>query len=130
MVASKALNILVVDDDPACVGAIEDFLVEDGHAIATATRGFEAVALVRERGREGIGFDLSILDFDVPDLSGLETFERLIEIAPRMGAIFISGGLNAALESSLLEAGGFAAIAKPLDLFRMRRAVLEFGLRF
>ncbi len=125
---SSGLKILVVDDDVRCLRSLEDFLERDGHFIETATTGQEAVEITRryierERERERFQFQLSILDFHVPDMSGLETFERLSTLLPGLGAIFISGDLSDTLESSILAAGGFALFRKPLDLGRMRQAI-------
>jgi DNA-binding NtrC family response regulator len=122
----ESLNILVVDDDIQCLSSLEELLARDGHWISTATRGFEALDIARRCRSENRWLELSILDCNVPDLSGLETFERLSRELPGMGAIFISGDSSAGLESEVMAAGGFALVRKPLDALRLRRAVREF----
>lgn len=119
-----ALNILVVDDDVHSLESIGDFLEQDGHWIRTATRGSEAVHIARDFLREKRYLQLSILDFHVPDMSGIETFKSLIALLPGMGGIFISGDNSDSMESSILAAGGFALCPKPIDL-RCLRQVIE-----
>ena len=130
MVARKLalprLHILVVDDDPGCRSSLAELLREDGHEVATASRGREAVHLVRGWRRELRRLELSILDYHVPDLCGLDTFALLSQELPRLGAIFISGDPRDDLEARLLAAGAFAFVRKPLDGARLRRTVGAF----
>ena len=120
------LHILVVDDDVGCLESLEDLLRNDGHTVTTATRGEEALAKARAWRREERRLELSILDYHVPDLTGLETFERLCDDLPRMGGIFVSGDPSEELEAEILSAGGFALVRKPLDTDRVREVVREF----
>jgi two-component system OmpR family response regulator len=123
--ASSRLRILVVDDDESCLRSVESILAVDGHDIFTATRGLEALDCARRLKRENRRLDLSILDFNMPDLTGIETFERLVQELPGIPAIFISGDASIALEKQVLLAGGRALIRKPLDLARVRRTMRD-----
>ena len=84
------LKILLVDDDVGCLRSLENLLELDGHEISTATRGQEAVDLARQLRREKREPELSILDYHVPDLTGLETYELLSQELPDLGAIFVT----------------------------------------
>ena len=48
--ATRALRILVVDDDPAMVGAITALVSTEGHQVITAYDGLTAVRRFREEG--------------------------------------------------------------------------------
>jgi two-component system NtrC family response regulator len=119
------LRILVVDDDERCLASVEAFLAHDGHDILTATRGLEAVDHARRLKRENRHLDLSILDFNMPDITGIETFERLVAEIPGIPAIFISGDVSSALEQMVFRAGGRALVRKPLDIARIRSLIRE-----
>ena len=119
------LQILVVDDDLPCLESIETYLVSDGHRVLTATGGLEALDRARHLKRENQILDLSILDFHMPDLTGIETFTRLVEEFPLVAGIFISGDASISLERLVREAGGRALVPKPLDLFRVRNLISE-----
>jgi two-component system OmpR family response regulator len=122
---SWGLRILVVDDDLPCLESIESCLLSDGHKVLTATGGLEALDRARHLRRENQGLDLSILDFHMHDLTGIETFARLLEEFPRVAGIFISGDASLSLERLVREAGGRALVPKPLDFFRVRSLISE-----
>jgi len=124
------LKILLVDDDVGCLRILENLLELDGHEISTATRGQEAVDLARQLRREKREPELSILDYHVPDLTGLETYELLSQELPGLGAIFVTGDASSGLEERILEAGGLALVRKPLDSVRIRGAVKTFQRRW
>tara|TARA_B100000953_G_scaffold299135_1_gene297948 strand:+ start:350 stop:787 length:438 start_codon:yes stop_codon:yes gene_type:complete len=124
------LKILLVDDDVSCLRGLENLLELDGHEISTATRGQEAVDLARQLRREKREPELSILDYHVPDLTGLETYELLSQELPGLGAIFVTGDASSGLEERILEAGGLALVRKPLDSVRIRGAVKTFQRRW
>ena len=124
------LKILLVDDDVGCLRSLENLLEIDGHEITTATRGQEAINLARQLRREKREPVLSILDYHVPDLSGLETFELLSQELPGLGAIFVSGDTSSRLEERILSAGGMALVRKPLDSVRIRGVVKTFQRRW
>ena len=124
-----ALRILVVDDDEGCRQCLASVLADDGHRIHTASRGFEAVEFARRLRRENDGLDLSILDFNMPDLTGIETFQRLSVEFPGLQAVFVSGDPSESLVESIRSVGGRALVRKPLDLDRIRRVVYSFQSR-
>src|SRR3990172_8644052 len=59
--SSRPLRILVVDDDPAMVGAITALVGTEGHQVITAYDGLTAVKRVREESP-----DLVLLDLEPP----------------------------------------------------------------
>lgn len=119
------LRILIVDDDEGCLESVESLLELEGHSIVTATRGNEALDVARRLREDRQRLDLSILDFNMPDLTGLETFQRLELEMPGTPAIFISGNATAAMESMVRTAGARALVSKPLDAFLLRSMVRE-----
>jgi DNA-binding response OmpR family regulator len=128
MLPEWGLDILVVDDDARCLECLEDFLSIDGHRIRTATRGEEAVGIVRAVRRERRAFDLSILDIHVPDMNGLETFARLAELLPGIAVIFISGDSDDSIGRSVRDLGGLGLVSKPIDLDRVRGLIRRYSV--
>jgi DNA-binding response OmpR family regulator len=120
MSSGAPLSILVLDDDVPFLESFEDLLSQDGHFVYLATRGFAAVEIVRR-----FAIDLSFLDYDVPDLSGIETLDRLRRQRPGLPAIFISGNPCASLERTVLDGGGSALLRKPFDAGRVRGVMRE-----
>jgi len=120
MISGGSLSILVLDDDVPFLESFSDFLAHVGHAVYPATRSLEALELVRK-----VSLDLSFLDFDLPDLDGLETFYRIHRQRPELPAIFLTGNSSSSLERKVLEVGAFALVRKPFDAQRLRIMIRE-----
>jgi CheY-like chemotaxis protein len=65
MVGTRPLRILVVDDDPAMVGAITALVGTEGNQVITAYDGLSAVRRFREDAP-----DLVLLDLAMPGPDG------------------------------------------------------------
>lgn len=70
--ALPAWTVLVVEDDPAHRYAVRRILESAGYAVEEAATGEEGLAAAREGG-----FDLVVLDVNLPGLSGFEVCRRL-----------------------------------------------------
>lgn len=69
-------TILVVDDEPHIIEALSMNLELEGYEVSTACNGFEALdKLAKEMP------DLIILDVMMPEMSGLETLEKIREVS-------------------------------------------------
>lgn len=80
-------RILLVDDDPAILGALRAFLHDQlGFEVHTASKGKEAIEAALDET-----FDLCILDVNLPDLTGSEVYLRLRSINPEIEAVFYTG---------------------------------------
>jgi DNA-binding response OmpR family regulator len=72
MTAPRALRILVVDDDPAMVGAITALVGTEGHQVITAYDGLTAVKRFREERP-----DIVLLDLAMPGPDGFTVAGRM-----------------------------------------------------
>ena len=120
MISGDSLTILVLDDDVPFLESFKDFLSHEGHFVFPATRGSDAVELVRV-----VPLDLSFLDIDLPDIDGLETFARIHEHRPELPAVFVSGNPSDSLERTVLGMGAFGLLRKPIDARRLRVVIRE-----
>ncbi len=120
---SWKLRILVVDDDEGCLTSVEALLSLEGHSILTARRGQEALDFARQMRKRNEALDLSIRDFNMPDWTGIETFERLSLEFPGLKGVFMSGDPSEGLEDAVRRAGGRALVRKPLDIYRVRKVL-------
>ncbi len=84
----EAVDILLVDDQPARLLTYEAILSPLGHRLVTATSGVEALARLME-----CEFAVILLDVSMPEMDGFETAE-LIHAHPRFEStpiIFVTG---------------------------------------
>lgn len=70
--ASRALDVLIVDDHPLNLKLLDKFLVKRGHKVTKANGGLEAV-----QTSEGHCFDLILMDIDMPEVDGHEASRRI-----------------------------------------------------
>jgi len=75
------MRIFVIDSDPQTSSVVEATFARE-HEIVTTTSGFAAI----ERIAIGRAFDVILCDVEMPDLSGIELYRRLLESAPQTAA--------------------------------------------
>ncbi|MFQ5638437.1 MAG: sigma-54-dependent transcriptional regulator [bacterium] len=124
----KQPQILIVDDDEKIVFAIQLILENDGFTIVTAPNGKEGLQILRKKAP-----DITILDIQMPEMSGLEMLEKIHQEGLDTSVIVVTGfgTMDTAIRSMQLDA--FDYITKPLDMEKIRilcRRALEIrGLK-
>jgi len=119
--------ILLVEDDLVSAAMIESFLTEAGYDVVTVTDG--GAALI-ELGRRG--FDLLILDINLPTLSGTKVFEIMTQKRIETPALFITAMGGTEVETQSLEMGAAGFLRKPVQkdvLLQKIRGILQHSTR-
>jgi CheY-like chemotaxis protein len=80
------MHLLVVDDDPGVRGILLDLLTLSGHTASEAAGGSEALALLQTEQ-----FDAILLDHLMPEMTGIELFEKLRALGTDVPVGFITG---------------------------------------
>ncbi len=111
---------MVVDDD-AMVGEMIARVLRREHDVVLASCGQEAL----DRVMTGEWFDAIVSDVMMPNMTGIELLERLVEIAPAQARrlVFLSGGVFAAETRARLDALGTLQLDKPVTGRDLRAAV-------
>jgi DNA-binding response OmpR family regulator len=104
---TRTLRILVVDDDPAMVGAITALVSTEGHQVITAYDGLTAVRRFREEGP-----DLVLLDLAMPGPDGF-TVAGQIRAAGTSPIIVVSGESGEPAKVRALGIGADDYLTKP-----------------
>jgi len=115
----KATRILVVDDEPGMLRAVERVLSDDHYVLGTRLSR-EALAVA-----EDFHPDLAIVDIRMPDLDGFELMARLKARFPALDVILMTGSVDD-LDGKLIRAirsPAFYFIQKPFDREVLRTLV-------
>lgn len=74
---TRAVDVLVADDNPNIRQTLKDILVEKGHAVETVNDGYELLAHLKKKSPEVL-----ILDLIMPQKDGTEVFSAIRRICP------------------------------------------------
>jgi CheY-like chemotaxis protein len=113
-------TLLVVDDEPMMVRAIERLLGGEYELVST-TDPIDAV----ERVRAGRRFDAILCDLMMPTMSGMEVYENIRGIEPEQARriVFMTGGAFTPRALAFLASVENARIEKPLERTSLRAAI-------
>ena len=111
--ARTRTRMLVVDDEPSIRELLKAILEPMGHRVDAASDGRSAIERVSANR-----YAVILLDVRMPDMSGLEVFERLKDIAGSIASrvVFMTGDMMAEETRALLEQTGAPALAKPFEV--------------
>jgi nitrogen regulation protein NR(I) len=104
-------TVLIIDDDDQLRKSFEKLLMEEGFTVKSAASGEAGLNLVNEEAP-----DLVILDIRLPGMNGLETFEAIRKIEPKLPVIIMTayGTTETAIEATKM--GAFDYILKPFEI--------------
>lgn len=122
MDAKTKRRILVADDDPENSALVAEVLRGEGFEVAVANDGAEALAKIEETKPE-----LVLLDYNMPDYSGLETLHKLRQRQNYVAVIFVSGTDDERVVVDCLQSGADDYVRKP---FGVGELVARVRVRF
>ncbi len=103
-------HAIVVDDENAALNRFERIASKDQRILIDGKFQYaeDAVAFIKEHP-----VDIAFLDIEMPEISGLELAEKLMEIDPYIRVIFVTAYNQYALDAFRAHAIGY--LLKPLD---------------
>ena len=121
----RRLRVLVVDDDPIIIKALEDALGGDGHIVVSANggqMGLDTFASARGTANE---FALVITDLGMPHIDGRRVAEGIKRLSPKTPVIMLTGWGNRMLAERDTPAHVDRVLSKPPRLIELRSALRE-----
>jgi two-component system, cell cycle sensor histidine kinase and response regulator CckA len=112
---------LVVEDDPAVRDMTTHLLRRAGFEVVAVADGVEALAAARLTDQ----IDVLVTDVVMPNLSGIELAERMMEVYPLMGVVLLSGYTAETLDLERVTADGATFISKPVSSNQLLQAVQQ-----
>jgi len=112
------LNVLIVDDEPPVLEVLSRYLRCDGHAVATAESGREALEKFRHNS-----FDLVVLDRAMPDMSGDQTARFIKQSNQDTPVIMLTGFGNLVEVTGAHPQDVDVVLSKPVSLDVLRQTI-------
>ena len=110
--------ILVIDDDPGVLTAVERMLVARGHDVFTASDTSSASSVLAERG---LSPDVLLVDVVLDAENGLDCARTLLTMHSSMRIVFMTGAEHR--EPGVLRSGLGPVLRKPFDASRLYAAI-------
>ena len=119
------LRAIVVDDDCDSCESVSKMLTQIGMRAEWTTSGKEAVYRAKSAYNEGDSYHTYIIDWQMPEMSGLETCRRIREaIGHEVPIIILTAYDWTDIEEEAKQAGVTAFCAKPLFMSDLKAALL------
>jgi two-component system response regulator AtoC len=103
-------RVLVVDDDPSMLSALDALLRSSGHEAVVARSGKEALALV-----DG-GIEAIVTDYSMPEMNGVELIQVIQQRDETLPSILLTAHGSEMIEARAMKAGAYQYVTKPVDI--------------
>ena len=104
-------SVLIVDDEPGIRQSLTGVLEDDGYKASAAESGEQCLEFIKKQD-----FEVVLLDIWLPGMDGLETLERVRELANAPEVVIISGHGTIETAVRATKLGAFDFLEKPLSL--------------
>ncbi|MEA2206243.1 MAG: two-component system, cell cycle sensor histidine kinase and response regulator CckA [Blastocatellia bacterium] len=115
-------TVLLVEDEEQVRAILKHILEDLGYCVLSASNGEEALVISQDLGRD---IELMITDVVMPQMSGRELAERVLELRPMLPVLFMSGYTDDAIVRHGLLDEKLNFIQKPFDAAGVARKVRE-----
>jgi two-component system, NtrC family, response regulator AtoC len=114
-------KILVVDDEPSIRKYLQTLLEVDGYNVDMSQSGVEAVEKISAGERP----DYIILDVLMPELNGIDTLKRLMQIDRGLNVIMLSCSNEIGTVVEAIRLGAHDYLTKPFEKTELEAAILK-----
>jgi len=121
----RRLRVLLIDDDPIIIKALEDAFDGDGHVTVAASGGRTGLAkFTAAHGTEN-AFTLVVTDLGMPDIDGRRVAEGVKQLSPQTPVIMLTGWGARMLAEKEVPPHVDRLLSKPPRLQELRVAIRE-----
>jgi two-component system, cell cycle sensor histidine kinase and response regulator CckA len=115
-------TILLVEDEEVVRGLTKNILMQAGYNVLDAKGGEEAIRVCRAHNGP---IDLLLTDVVMPEISGKEVADRLVELRPTIRVLYMSGYTDEAIVQHGVLDASVEFIQKPFTWFGLTRKVRD-----
>ncbi len=119
---SRALSILVVDDDKDNAHSLGELFEMENHVVTIAHSGQEAIDAYLSQS-----FDLAFMDVMMPGKNGVESFLEIRSMKPNARIFMMTGYSVEELLRQAVKGGALGVLEKPFDAEEVLRLTRDVG---
>jgi signal transduction histidine kinase/ActR/RegA family two-component response regulator len=121
----QRLRVLLVDDDPMIIRAMEDALAADGHVVTSASGGQAGIDTFTAAHGTGNAFALVFTDLGMPRIDGRKVAEAVKRSSPATPVVLLTGWGQRMLADGDIPSNVDRVLSKPPRLQEVRIAIRE-----
>ena len=104
-------KILIVEDEKLIRMSLRESLSSEGYVVSEAETGEAGLHRIREDAP-----DLVLLDYRLPDMTGIDVLRKAREIAPESGVILVTAHSTIGSAVEAIKLGAYDYLNKPVNL--------------
>ncbi|MBS0203597.1 MAG: sigma-54-dependent Fis family transcriptional regulator [Planctomycetes bacterium] len=113
-------TLLVIDDEPNLVFSIRETLSSPNLNVISAFTGRDGIEQVRQRRPNAV-----LLDVRLPDQSGLDVYDRIRQIDPRLPVVIMTAFAKTDTAIEAMSRGAYEYLTKPVDFRKLKSVVTK-----
>ncbi len=111
-------RVLLVDDEQEFVELLAERMRTRGLTVRTAFNGAGALEIAERET-----FDAVLLDMVMPEMDGMETMRRLLDLRPELQVIMLTGYANLPAGIDAIKQGAVDYLEKPADINQLLQKI-------
>ncbi|MFP4083468.1 MAG: response regulator [Desulfonatronovibrio sp.] len=116
----KKTKVLVVDDEKVFLNTLTERLLGRGFDVQGVTSGKDCLDIMSRQS-----FEVVVLDFKMPSLSGLEVLQEIKKNWPETQVIMLTGHASAEAGIKGIKLGAFDYLIKPSPVEELVRKIYQ-----
>ena len=124
--ADKKGRILIMDDEAYIRKLTEKMLIRNDFFVETAENGIQAIEKYTEAMKDGIPFDIVLMDLTIPGgMGGKEAVKALLKVDPNAKTIVFSGYSTDPIMADYADYGFKGKLLKPFRMEELKKEVFR-----
>lgn len=123
------MRILLVDDDPVLVSALQSALQQDGHQVTAADDGRGGITAFMDAQTNSQPFEVVITDLGMPQMDGRQVAVSIKQLSPDTPVILLTGWGKGLLDDCVGISGVDYVLSKPPRTADLRATLAKLGAR-
>ena len=118
----SAVSLLIIDDNPGSLDLLSSALAQPGLEILTASDPEDGLDIACSRHPQVV-----LTDLVMPNLSGLDVLERVMEIDPSTDVVLMTAHYSSESAVEAIKKGASDYLNKPVSVAALRERIGVYG---